>query len=90
MLKKDILSKGGMKMRYAEITKRQARERYEEGKVVRLMASKLNPHSYWVEPLPISKIENKTFEQVCNSFIYYNCSKETGKAIKFYIVEGVD
>lgn len=77
---------------YIEITKQQARERYNDGKIVRLMASNLNPHSYWGEPLPVTTTDNgnTTFEQVCNGFAYYNCTKETGKKIKFYIAEGVD
>lgn len=77
-------------MPYTEISRREARERYETGKVIRLMASRLNPHSYWGEPLPINNKQGKTFDKVCNEFSYYNCTKETGKSIKFYIVEGVD
>lgn len=77
-------------MVYAEITKRQAREKYNKGKLIRLMASKLNPYSYWGEPLPINNEQGKPFESVCNEFQYYNCTRETGKAVKFYIVEEVD
>ena len=73
--------------RYLEITKKQARERYNDGKVVRLMASNLNPHSYWGSPLPINKESGRKFEQVCNEFMYYNCTRETGKRIRFYIKE---
>lgn len=73
--------------KYIEISKRQARERFNDGKIVRLMASNLNPHSYWGEPLPINNEQEKSFESVCNSFSYYNCTKETGLKIKFYITE---
>lgn len=73
---------------FIEITKRQARERYNDGKIVRLMASNLNPHSYWGEPLPVAQNGNTTFESVCNGFAYHNCTKETGKKIRFYITEG--
>ena len=78
-------------MPYTEISKNEARQRYEDGKIVRLMASKLNPHSYWGEPLPVKlSHKNQTFQALCNEFAYYNCTKETGKTIKFYIIEGVD
>ena len=73
--------------KFTEINKRTARETYQEGKTVRLMASKLNPHSYWGEPLPINKKCGKEFEKLCNEFSYYNCTKETGKSIKFYVLE---
>ncbi len=72
---------------YTEITKRKAREMYNEGKVVRLMASNLNPHSYWSKPLPVCNECGKPFEQLCNEFSYYNCTRETGKRIKFYVKE---
>ena len=72
---------------FAEITKQQAREMYNEGNIVRLMASKLNPHSYWGEPLPVNKDCGKEFDKLCNEFMYYNCTKETGKKIKFYVTE---
>ena len=74
-------------MSYVEISKADARQRYYDGKIVRLMASNLNPHSYWGEPLPVNKECGKDFEKLCNEFSYYNCTKETGKKIKFYITE---
>ena len=72
---------------FIEITKKQARERYDDGNVVRLMASNLNPHSYWGEPLPVNKECGREFEKLCNEFRYYNCTRETGKKIRFYITE---
>ena len=74
---------------YTEITKNQAREMYNDGKIIRLMASNLNPNGYWGEPLPINNECEKDFEKLCNEFMYYNCTKETGKKIKFYIIEEV-
>lgn len=74
-------------MGYIKIDKRKARELYNEGKIIRLMACKLNPNGYWGEPLPINNEQGKPFQQICNEFAYYNCSKETGKSINFYIKE---
>ena len=74
-------------MSYIEITKQEARERYDDGKIIRLMTSKLNPYSYWGEPLPVNNKCGKDFNKLCNEFAYYNCTKETGKTIKFYIIQ---
>ena len=72
---------------FIEISKRQARERYNNGKIIRLMANNLNPNSYLGEPSPVHKDCGKEFEKICNEFAYYNCTKETGKKIKFYVKE---
>lgn len=72
---------------YVKISKREARTRYNEGKIIRLMACNLNPHGYWGEPLPVNNDQGKSFESICNEFAYYNCTKETGKTISFYITE---
>lgn len=74
--------------KYKEITKADARERYDNGKIIRLLPSNLNPNGYWGEPLPINNEQGKQFDKMCNEFRYYNCSKETGLKIKFYITKG--
>lgn len=81
----NILAGGVRVAKFIEITKPQARERYNDGKIIRLLASNLNPNGYWGEPLPINNEQGKSFEKICSEFMYYNCSVETGKNIKFYI-----
>lgn len=76
-----------MSRNFIEISKREARERYDNGKIIRLMASNLNPNSYWGKPLPVNNTQGKLFHSLCNEFAYYNCTKETGRKIKFYITE---
>ena len=76
-----------MSKTYIKISKKQARERYDEGKIIRLMACNLNPNGYWGEPLPINNKQGKSFDKICNEFSYYNCTRETGKTISFYITE---
>lgn len=87
----DIIGKGNgvseMSKTYIKISKKQARERYNQGKIIRLMACNLNPNGYWGEPLPVNNEQGKPFEGLCNEFSYYNCTKETGKSISFYILE---
>ena len=76
-----------MAKQFIKITKDEARDRYDKGKIIRLMACNLNPHSYWGEPLPVKNTQGKPFDKLCNEFEYYNCTKETGKKISFYITE---
>ena len=76
-----------MSKTYIKISKKHARERYDEGKIIRLMACNLNPKGYWGEPLPINNKQGKSFDKICNEFSYYNCTRETGKTISFYITE---
>lgn len=76
-----------MEKEFIKISKRYARQMYNEGKIIGLMACNLNPYSYWGEPLPVNKKCGKEFEHLCNEFEFYNCTNETGKNISFYIIK---
>ena len=63
-------------------TKSQAKKLLESGKEVIICASKISPYSRFA--YKVSLQGDETFESFCNSFKYYNCTKETGKTICFY------
>ena len=79
MINKKIILSG---QNYVRINKTTARKLYETGAVIYAVPCKLNPAGPWAElvALPVGN-----FESECNSFVYYNCTSETGKYISFYI-----
>lgn len=75
-------SKGNEVDNMTKITKALARKLYDEGKPVRLVASKMNPDLF---SSPIDrKVCGVDFENVVNAFRYYNCNAECGKRVCYY------
>lgn len=70
-----------------KITKRAARAAFEAGRVIFLQPSRTSIYSEWVRPLGVRKTSpiDGNFEALCSAFEYYNCNRETGKRIAFYI-----
>lgn len=68
-----------------KIDKREARKEYNNGNVVNLLPSKAVPGSIWITPVSISNACGKDFDTVVNEYAYYNCSKETGLRVTYYI-----
>lgn len=69
------------------ITMTQARKLYNNGTHIYLMPSKAVPGSIWILPTRISKddYDPRNFDSEVNAYRYYNCTKETGKRVHFYI-----
>jgi hypothetical protein len=69
--------------RYSQVQKRTAEKCFNDGELVYLMPSRYFP-GVWMD---FTIISNKTsnFESVVNQFKYYNCTKETGKRVNYYI-----
>jgi len=74
-----------------KITKVEAKKRYEKGLSIVLNPSKMRLNGPWAMAKEVSKKDLDTkisdapeFDAMCNSFSYYNCTKETGKTIHFY------
>lgn len=63
------------------ITKGEARKRFEKGETIKMVASKLRAEY----ASSVNNFDNATFDEMVNSYSYYNCNKETGKCIHFYI-----
>lgn len=70
------------------ITKSKARKLYNAGKSVLFIPCKLNPESFYLlgiwENINLDG-QYASFETLCNEFTWYNCTKETGLYIAFYI-----
>ena len=83
-------------MPLTKITKKEAMKRYEKGQTVIFCASKMRPDGFFFQGCPMQKHEiesnpwhgeGTTFEQLINNYSYYNCNKETGLGITYYIKE---
>ena len=73
------------------ITLREARKRFEAYQDVYLAPNKMPPYSFYFTPCRINKGAmvsvgvNTDFDTIIERFKYYNCSKETGLRVSFYI-----
>ena len=74
---------------YKRIDKRIAKRYCIEGThVVFAVPHKMNPESFWINGgVLLSDLvtdDINTFNKVCNSIEYYQCTSETGKYLAFY------
>jgi hypothetical protein len=88
--------KGGRRMRnldggnkYSRIRKDVARRLYSEGRTIYLTPSNIaaSDSNLWVKPYPINNRGEKNFDDIVNSFEYYNCNYELGYYTNFWISE---
>ena len=72
-----------------QINKTAARKRYENGDTVYFQSSKMRFDNLWQNPLGVQKndkwYKGHSFDKVCSSYAYYNCDKERGKYIRFFV-----
>ena len=56
---------------------------------VRLVPSKMSPLNGWglFHDTEISNNDFERVEKIINSFCYYNCTKETGLRVGYYLLE---
>ena len=83
---------------YRKITKPMAKKLFLKGKRIAVYPAKANPMSSWnYPPYVINRADREDmvadeegmanmFEDICNSFSYYNCNQEMGKTLKYYEV----
>lgn len=72
------------------VSKQMAQRMYEDGADIMLLPCKLNPESPFVTNDWMNnhmKEECVDFCTLCNAYSYYNCNKETGEYLSFYIKE---
>lgn len=78
-----------IRFNFERITKKQARAAYRSGLTVLWCPVNLAPFTGWGLEMPINvqnwNCDNKTFDEVLNEYISYNCNSETGKYPAFYI-----
>lgn len=80
---------------FVQINKTAARKLYNDGKTIILIASNMRAGAPWHPECRCKKtVEGnsviygeQSFESICNSFRYYNCTPETGRYIVFFTEE---
>jgi hypothetical protein len=87
--------KGGRRMRdldtgkHTRVRKDVARRLFNEGRTIYLTQSNFaaSDSNIWVKPYPISNRSEKNFDDIVNSFEYYNCNHQLGYYTNFWINE---
>lgn len=85
MQNEDYIYKGE---RVVRINKKVARQMYNDGKRIWLIPDMMRLDNAWQSPCPISKKDNggdREFDVRVNEFVYYNCDKERGRGVKYFI-----
>ena len=77
--------KGVNNMEFTRINKRQARKLYEQHKEFWIAAVNMRPCTGLLIGSPSYNSYEMTFEQLVNSFTYYNCNNECGRYPAFYL-----
>ena len=72
-------------MSLVKVDKRTASKEYDNGTTIHLLPSRIAPGNLWVEPLSVNKQCGKSFDALINEYSYYNCNKETGLRVNYYI-----
>lgn len=71
-----------------KLAKVQARDYYRKGKPYCMLPNKINPNSefgkYYCAPV---NTKASTFDELESEFLYYNCSRETGRGITYYAID---
>ncbi len=81
-----------------KLTKKEAIKRFLKGETIVLCASKLHPQGIWHTGVTISldnydendmEYQNKLdyFNKLVNAYYFYNCTKETGLRVNYYIAD---
>ena len=72
-------------MSLVKVDKRTASKEYNKGNTIHLLPSKAVPGSIWITPTSVNNQCGKSFEALINEYSYYNCNKETGLRVTYYI-----
>jgi hypothetical protein len=71
---------------YNQISKATARKLYNDGATVYMCAANMRPGAPWYPEMSVD-CRDGDFTRICNDFIWYNCTSETGTYIRFYVKE---
>ncbi|WP_294402591.1 hypothetical protein [uncultured Clostridium sp.] len=58
----------------------------DEKAIIRLVPSKMSPVGMWGLWHDMELTNKTELDKIINSFSYYNCTKETGLRVSYYIV----
>lgn len=75
-------------MSLVKISKATAREEYNSGVTIYLLPSKATPESGLIQPKPINIQCGTPLDSVVYGYKYYNCNKDTGLKVSYYIEKG--
>jgi len=62
-----------------------ARKMFNEGETVFLQSSNMSFENMWASAIDINLKCGRTFDEIINSFMVYNCDNVRGNRIHFYI-----
>lgn len=73
--------------KYKRIRKDVARRLFNQGRIIYLTPSKIVAcdSSTWIKPYPINNRTERNFDDLVNSFEFYNCCWELGYYTNFWI-----
>ena len=77
-----------MKCEMKQINVRTAKNLFENGKEIFMQSSNMRFENMWQSAICVSKKDLgylETFETLCTSYKWYNCDKERGKYIHFFV-----
>ena len=66
------------------ITKGMARKLYNKGEEIMIIPNRVRPDGPLASWITKPDDDSVSFEQVCNTVFYYNCSPETGMTLVYY------
>ena len=66
------------------ISKAKAKQLYNNNEKVFVKACKMRTFNVWAGMCELGKQDDVTFDNIINSFEYYNCTNETGLYTNFY------
>lgn len=72
-------------MSIVKVDKRTASKEYSKGNTIYLLPSKAAPGSIWISPTSVNNQCGRSFDALINEYSYYNCNKETGLRVNYYL-----
>lgn len=68
-----------------QISARKAKKLYNKGCTIWLHPNKMKVRNPWQEPFNFQKESDESFDNIVNSFRYYNCDAQRGKRVIFFV-----
>ena len=80
---------------YKQVNKKQAERAFCEGEEILMLSSNMRFDNMWVSPcsMTLKEVQSRCatddpkeiFDHMCSDYEYYNCDRERGKYIQFFI-----
>lgn len=69
---------------FQQVNKTKAERLFNEGTEIFLLPCNANPNSVWISLCPVKK-DDESFNSVVNGYKYYNCNRELGLYVVYFI-----